>query len=526
MCFLIGVDVGTQGSKGVIVSEAGQVLAFHSIEQTVSLPRPGWAEHDADAAWWSGFVEVVRVLLARSGIDPRDVSAVGVSALMPVMLPVDDRGKPLRPAILYADTRAHDEMTMMNRHLAGRGLRPTVAHDVGPKIVWFRDHEPDQWQKTRSIIGAQGYVAFKLTGRTVIDQFTSLGFHPFIDPDRYEWDAVTCDLFGIPSEFLPEVVQMTDVIGTVTTAAATETGLAEGTAVIGGATDFIAEIISTGAQADGDVVVTYGTTFCLVAFSQTPIGSCPGLAPILQRNDELLRLYPDLYSVGGGMATSGALARWFRDQFGQAEHRLEQNLGQNAYGALGQEAEAVPPGAEGLVVLPYFSGERSPIHDDLARGVIFGLTLAHSRGHVYRALLEGVAYGVQHHLQLMREAGVTPRRIVATGGGSRSRLWTQIVSDVTGLPQEVISPSNAALGAAFLAGYAVGAFGEISDVRRWARAEEEVYPRPGIHDEYQRYYEIYRRLYERTKEEMHDLARLGTEAPRMPERPDLAMQPR
>jgi xylulokinase len=224
-------------------------------------------------------------------------------------------------------------------------------------------------------------------------------------------------------------------------------------------------------------------------------------------------LYPGLHAVAAAMTTSGALARWYRDTFpGETPRPSEQQRG-DAYARLAREAAAIPPGSAGLVVLPYFSGERAPIHDDLARGGIFGLALNHGRGHLYRALLEGVAYGLQHNLDHVRAAHVPLRRIVATGGGTRNRLWTQIVSDVTGLSQAVIAPSNAALGAAFLAGYALESFDRVNDVRLWAQSEKEVHPRGEIHEIYQGYYRLYRRLYERTKEEMHELARLSAEAP-------------
>lgn len=508
MRFLIGVDIGTQGSKGALVSEAGQIIASCSIEQNVSIPRPGWAEHDADRVWWAGFIAIVQSLLFQSQIEPSDISAVGVSALMPVMLPVDAAGRPLRTAILYADTRAHAEMARMNDQLAAPGAPPLLAQDVGPKIVWFRDHEPARWQRTRSILGAQGYVIARLTGRHVVDAFTATGLRPFFDLDRGGWDVLACTRFEMPIEFLPDIVGTTEIVGAVTPDAAAETGLAAGTPIIGGATDFVAEMLSTGADAAGDVIVSYGTTMCFAAMSGRPIDDRPGFGNMLRHGDELSRLYAGLSVVGGGMATSGALTRWFRDVFGQAERRVEHELGVSAYGLLGLEAEATPPGADGLVVLPYFSGERAPIHDEHARGMIFGLTLAHGRGHIYRALLEGVAYGLDQNLERMRDAGAPLRRIVATGGGSRSHLWTQIVSDVTGLPQVVAAPSNAALGAAFLAGYARGIFGQLSDVRQWVRTEREVQPRAAIHDLYRGYSAIYRRLYERTKEEMRDLAHL------------------
>ncbi len=516
---LIGVDIGTQGSKGAMVSDTGHVLATYSIEQQMTIPRPGWAEHDAEQVWWAGFIEIVRALLLRSQIDPEQISAIGVSSLMPVMLPVDGNGRALRAAISYADTRAHAELTAMNVDMAGAGLPPLVAHDVGPKVIWFREHEPVQWRRTRAITGAQGFVIAKLTGRYVIDAFTAGGMRPFFDFNTRDWDVLQCDRYDVSRSLLPDVVEMTDVAGTVTAEAAAETGLALGTPVIGGATDFIAEMISTGAGEHGDVVVSYGTTLCLSAFSRQPIGPCLGDGSMLRQGSDLARLYPGMHAVGAGMATSGALTRWFRDQFGQSERRVEHDFGINAYSLLALEAESTPPGADGLVVLPYFSGERSPIYDDRARGVIFGLTLGHGRGHVYRALLEGVAYGLQHHLDLIRTAGGAPRRIVATGGGSRSALWTQIVSDVTGLPQEVIVPSDAALGAAFLAGYARGIFRHIGEVRQWAKPGREVRPRDEFHSTYQRQYAVYRRLYERTKEEMHELAGLSDTAYDAPPRP-------
>jgi len=520
MRYLVGVDIGTQGSKGALISETGEILASHSIEQEVSIPRPGWAEHDAEQAWWGGFVNVVKVLLDRSQIDPGDISAIGVSSLMPVMAAVDDAGRPLRPAILYSDTRAHDEMDRLNEELA---LGGTVAangqfspgltlQDLGPKIVWYQQHEPERWRRTRGLLGAQAYAIAKLTANHVVDVVTAIGYRPFFNPNTKTWDPLVCSRYDVPIDILPTIIDMTDIAGTVTPHAAAQTGLAAGTPVIAGATDFFAEMISTGANESGDVIVSYGTTLCMAGLSDHPVGPCPGLGAMLGDRSSLSGLYPGLYSVGGGMVTSAALSRWFRDRFGQAERRAEGELGISAYGLLGLAADSVPPGSDGLIVLPYFSGERTPIHDDQARGMMFGLTLAHGKGHIYRALLEGVAYGVEHHFQIMREGGVPMRRIVATGGGSRSHLWTQIVSDVTGLPQTVISPSNAALGAGFLAGYAIGIFSDLRDVRRWAKAEREVQPRAQLYEVYQKYYGIYRRLYEQTKNEMHELARLTAEA--------------
>jgi xylulokinase len=511
--YLLGIDIGTQGSKGVIVGRNGVIEASCFVEHGLSTPRPGWAEHDADAIWWADFVNLSRRLIFQAQIDPDQIAAIGTCALSPDMLPLDAAGRPLRPAILYGiDTRAHVETRAMNERLELTGQMALTSQDVGPKIVWFQNREPERWRRMHKIVSAHGYVVGKLTGRYTIDHTTAGGFRPFFDPLTGTWDAGTCAMYDVPRACLPEVMQATEIVGTVTAAAAADTGLAQGTPVICGATDFPAEVVSTGADAEGDLVVSYGTTMTLVAFSHEPV-VCPGMFNGQGLFGALDQLYDGMYCVGGGMATSAALTRWFRDNFGSGERRIEQDVGINAYQMLGLEAEASPPGSDGLIVLPYFSGERSPIHDDQAQGMLFGLTLSHTRGHVYRALLEGIGYGLAHHVSLMQQAGLRLNRIVATGGGSRNRLWAQIVSDVTGLPQTILGRSSAALGVAFLAGIGIGYFHELQEVRAWSPPDVELLPRADLYQRYREYYRIYRQLYDNTKEEMHTLAQLRAGGP-------------
>ena len=506
--YLLGIDIGTQGSKGLIVACDGAVLASTSVEHGLSVPRPGWAEQDADGIWWGDFVKLTRGLLSRAQIDPRDIAAVGTCALSPDMLPLDADGRPLRSGILYRiDTRAGAEIAAMNQQLGLVGQSALTAQDVGPKIAWFRAHEPDRWRQTRKILSANGYLVARLTGRHTIDYITAGGFRPFFDAVHRTWNASVCARYDLPPACLPEVLEATDIAGTVTAAASAETGLAEGTPVIAGTEDFPAEAVSTGVADEGSVIVSYGTTMVVLTFAGRPL-DCPGLFSGPAMLGGLDVLYDRLSYLVGGMATSAAVTRWFRDNFGQSERRAEQELGIDAYQILGLEAEAVPPGSNGLVVLPYFSGERSPINDHQAQGLVFGLTLAHTRGHVYRALLEGVSYGLAHHLELMRRGGARLERIVGTGGGTRNRLWAQIVSDVTELPQTILDRSSAALGAAFLGGVGVGLFHELHEIRPWVWPGLELRPRAELHDYYHALYGIYRRLYEHTREDMHELARL------------------
>jgi xylulokinase len=508
--YLLGVDVGTQSSKGALVTVDGRVVAFHAVEHDVCRPHPGWAEHDADEVWWGDVVTIIRELLRQSAVEPNDVAAVGVSALAPAMVPIDADGRPLRPGILYGiDTRAHVEVQRLNHELGwdsseASPARRLQAQSVVPKVVWFRDHEPERWRHTGKILGAAGYIVHRLTGAYVVDRANAEALAPLYDPTGAAWDLEMCDRIQVPRHVLPEIHETTDLVGGVTLDAARQTGLAAGTPVICGSIDGQAEYLSSGAIQEGEGCLVFGSTMCLNVLTSEP------------RSHALLyggrSLVPGLFRLSGGMATSGALTRWFRDNFALPETYAEGQSAMDVYQLLGDGAATVPPGSEGLLVLPYFSGERTPIFDSQARGLILGLTLSHSRHHLYRGLLEGVAYGVRHHFDLMAEVGVMPRRLVALGGGSQSALWTQIVGDVTGLPLECVEwPIGPALADAFLAGYGIGLFDDFTPLaERWVRTGRIVRPDPDVTHVYDEYYRVYRRLYERTADEMHELARLGS----------------
>ena len=513
IAYLLGIDVGTQGSKGILLKTTGEVVARCAVEHEISFPRPGWAEHDADKVWWGDFVKLARELLRRSAIDPERIAAVGVSAVNPVMVPIDARGRPLRPGILYGiDTRSTAEIQWLNHDLGWD--RPEVppsrrltSQSVSPKVIWLRENEPELWKRTAKVLGATGYIVFRLTGVTAIDSGTVSALAPFYNAAIGTWDEGMCEHFGVPTSIFPKVHAVTDIVGTITPEAAEQTGLAAGTPVSCGTGDATAEYLSAGVVEAGDAGVLYGTTMCMSVLSAEP-----HTHPLLWGHKSIV---PGLFGTGGGMATSAALTRWFRDQFGREEMDVERHLGVNAYHVLSDEASTVPPGAEGLVVLPYFAGERTPIHDGEARGLILGLTIYHTRRHIYRALLEGTAYGLRHHIDLMAEVDVRPKRIVAAGGGSLDPLWTQIVSDVIGMPQECVeTPYGPPLGDAFLAGYGAGLLHDFHALKdRWVRIGRRVEPRPAFTAFYERYYAIYRRLYGQTVEEMHGLARLARLSP-------------
>lgn len=504
---LLGIDIGTYSSKGVLCTSAGEVLASETVEHGLSLPRPGWAEHDADAVWWSDFVHLCRRLLGEA-YSGDDVGGVAVSAIGACMLPVDRDGRPLRAGVLYGiDTRAANEIGWLNKRfgedplfdLSGMAL---TSQAIGPKILWLRRNEPDSFARAHKILTASSYLVFRLTGEYVIDRHTASYFNPLLDIRRLEWD----DRFAEPIvdlDCLPRLMWSDEIAGEVSARAAAETGLRVGTPVTAGTVDAAAEAISVGVVEPGDMMVMYGTTMFFILVTDRPVPDPRMWATAF--------CFPGLYDVAGGMATSGALTRWFRDQFGTAELAEEARGGPNAYTALAELAATAPLGAGGVVCLPYFSGERTPINDPMARGVFAGLTLSHTRAHLYRAVLEGTAFGVRHNLEAMRGMGAEPRRLVAVGGGAKNPVWLQIVSDASGLSQDVPERTiGASSGDAFLAGLATGLIRDRSSLHRdWVKLARRLEPDVSRHAAYDPSYRVYRQLYEKAKEELHELARLG-----------------
>ena len=506
--YLLGVDIGTSGSKGVLVDLGGNVIAHQSVEHGVDTPRPGWFEHDADAIWWADFKRICRALIAETGAPAGEIAAVGVSALCPDMLPVDENGRPLRKGILYCDSRAQVQHEQIIDRFGDERILEMTGHrlstsSIGPKMLWFRDNEPALFDRTRKVYSATSYIIFKLTGESVVDYMHAPFYDPMFDIRRMDWDLGVCEELGLSPELLPALRWATDVAGGVTRDSAAETGLAEGTPVITGTCDGTAEGLSVGAVREGEASLLYGTTMGLAVMSDS-VRTHPALVV-------LPGAIPNTYRTAFAMSASGALTTWFRDNFGQVEQEVEAQLGINAYALLSAQGSDVPPGSEGLIVLPYFAGERSPIYDPLARGLILGLTLSHTRKHVYRALLEGVAYSLRHSLEMLVGTGVKVKRIIATGGGTRNRLWTQIVSDVIGKDQEIaVQPFGSPYGDAFMAGYGVGIFKDVSPLRTgWASETSRVEHNPETKRVYDKYYAVYRELYETNKDHMHALAQLS-----------------
>lgn len=480
----LGIDIGTSSSKGVLVTGEGRVVARASREHGTSTPHPGWVEHDAETVWWADFLALTRQLVG--ACDSR-IAGLAVSGIGPCLLPADASGTPLRPAILYGvDTRAGAEITELTEELGAgkillRGGTPLSSQAVGPKLRWLARHEPAVWERTEMLLMASSYLVHRLTGRYVLDHHSASQCDPMYDQDRLDWATDWAQVVA-PGLRLPDLAWPTEVVGTVSAEAAALTGLPRGLPVTAGTVDAWAEATSVGVREPGDVMVMYGTTMFLVQM----LGA-PNPHPALWTTSGV---FPGTRSLAAGMATSGAVTDWLRRLVG------------SEFPTLVAEAAQVPPGSRGLLLLPYFAGERTPIFDPAARGVIAGLTLSHGRGELYRAALEGIAYGVRHNLEVMREAGGPARRLVAVGGGTQGGLWTQIVSDVTGEEQQVPTETvGACLGDALLAAVATGAS---VDVEAWNPTRETV--RPAGIGRYEAFYRRYRELYPATADVAHFLA--------------------
>ena len=477
--FYLGIDIGTYESKGVLVNQAGEIVAREWVRHEMENPRNGYFEQDAEAVWWGDFCRLSQALLAAASIGPEQIRCIGASTLGSDCLPVDQDCRPLRKAILYGiDSRAVEEIRWLQeyygeekeRRLFGR---PLCTGDVAPKILWIRRNEPEVYRQTYKFLTGPSYLAAKLTGNYVIDEFLEdASFRPLYRERVEEGEAYR--LFCRPDQ-LAAPQPVTGLAGYVTEQAAAETGLAP-----------------------GDVMLQFGSTLFLYCCTDR-----------LSQDDRLWGnsfTIPGTYSVSGGTNAAGTLTRWCRNLLYPDALAQEAEGGENAFARMAQEAGAVPPGADGLITLPYFAGERTPLNDPQAKGMLFGLKLSHTRGHICRSALEGVGYSIAQHLDILEEMQVPVRNILAVGGGTQNPVWMQCVADILGKPVQVAQVSvGAAYGDALMAMIGAGRCQSFQDLRQFIHVQDVYRPEPGNFALYQEYQKIFRELYTRNKDLMHRL---------------------
>ncbi|MBM7790469.1 xylulokinase [Tenggerimyces flavus] len=474
----VGVDVGTTGVKAVVVSAAGRVLGEAGQEYATAFPAPNAAEQSPQD-WWAASAAVIRAALAQAGAV--DVAAVGVSSQAPTVVVLDKQGDPVRPALTWMDRRGVSECERLDgTEVLRRTGNRLDAYFAAPKLAWLLRAEPEVRHRGQGVLMANGYVVRQLTGEATIDTghvgLTLLG-------SASGWDENLVAEWGIPRSWLPEPVDPADVVGHVTTKAARATGLRAGTPVVAGLVDGAAASIEAGLAEHGDVCEMTGQSTVVNAAVETArLGDGPGTLSTLP--------YPldGLVIVYGSMVATGGILRWFRDELGGGD-----------FAELDTLAGTAPVGSGGVVLLPYFLGERSPIWDADARGALVGLSMGTRRADLVRAILEGTAYGLAHNLAELSKLGINPEVLRSIGGGSRGRTWTQIKADVTGLPVEVPAHSaGAPVGVAMVAASGVGLVPSLRDAvlaRRSGPLAFRASPDSGRHATYERLLEVYRELY-------------------------------
>lgn len=495
MDLLLGIDMGTGSTKGVLVDADGAVIATETVAHAMNLPRPGWAEVDAEGLWWREVCEIAGTLVSRVPAGGT-VAAMCVSGVGPCLVLCDADLHPLRPAILYGvDTRATAEIESLTAELGEAAILDRAgtllsSQAVGPKLEWVHRNEPEVFNRATGWYGSNSYIAAKLTGEYVMDHHTASQCDPMYATRDFGWneDWARRICRHLP---LPRLVWPGDVVGTVHAEAARRTGIPAGTPVIAGTVDAYSEAFSVGVRNPGDQMLMYGSTMFLVQVigeyhSDPTLWTTAGV-----QHGSL--------ALAAGTSTAGSLIGWLQTVTGGAP-----------FDELMAEAAAVPPGSEGLLMLPYFQGERTPVFDPLARGVMVGLSLRHGRGHLFRAAYEGISFGIRQILERFDDAH-TAKRTVAVGGGLRSPVWAQAVSDITGrvqlVPEQAI---GASYGDALLAAIGIGLVPPETD---WARIEREIVPDPANQERYDDLYRTWRELYPATAEQVHRLAGVETAQP-------------
>jgi xylulokinase len=485
---LLGIDIGTGSTKGVLVDTSGSVIASKTIAHSMSLPKPGWAEVDAERLWWREVCEISSALVAEVP-GGSVVAGMCVSGVGPCLVLCDDELTPLRPAILYGiDTRATAEIALLTEEFGESIILEKAgtllsSQAVGPKLEWVRRNEPEVFDRATGWYGSNSFIAAKLTGEYAMDHHTASQCDPLYAMRSFDWNQAWAQRIcgHLP---LPRLVWPSDVVGTVTAAASEATGVPAGTPVAAGTVDAYSEAFSVGVRQPGDQMLMYGSTMFLVQiideyYSDPTLWTTAGVDPRSM-------------ALAAGTSTAGSLIGWLQTVTGGA-----------SFDDLMAEAQAVPPGSEGLLMLPYLAGERTPVFDPQARGVMAGLTLRHGRGHLFRAAYEGISFGIRQILERLDDAHAG-LRTVAVGGGLRSPIWAQAVSDITGRPQLVPEQGvGASYGDALLAAIAVGLVPPSTD---WAKIAREIMPDPANRGLYDDLYGTWLELYPATRDQVHKLA--------------------
>lgn len=503
MALLLGLDIGTTGCKAALFDEAGHTVASHTEEWPLSHPSPGWAEQ-APEDWWTGTVEAIRGLLHASDASSDEIAGVGLSGQMHGAVLLDDRLRPVRPAIIWSDTRTTPQCRAITETVGGTERlvqlagNPALEGFTAPKVLWVRGHEPEHYARASLLLLPKDYVRARLTGE-VAQEISDAAGTLLLDVQRGEWSEELLRLLDLDPSLLPRIVGSAEVAGAITAEVAALTGLRAGTPVVGGGADNACGAVGTGVVREPLVIVSVGTSGTVLAHSDQPRLEPGG------RVHTFNHAVPGAYYLMGVHQGSGYSLRWLRDTLG-----LRDAAGREAYDGMTAEAAAIAPLAEGLWFLPYLQGERTPHLDAAARGVFFGISGVHGRAHLVRAVLEGVAFSLRDSYEILQGLGLPMREVRITGGGAGSDVWMGILASVLGVPLVRTSATEGpAFGAALLAGVGAGIYTSIPEAcAATIRPLQTIEPDGTTRARYDEGYGLYRELYPALKESFAQAAAL------------------
>ncbi|HVO19855.1 MAG TPA: FGGY-family carbohydrate kinase [Anaeromyxobacter sp.] len=508
MSCLLGIDYGTGGAKAALIDAEGTLRAYAFEEYPILTARPGWSEHDA-ALYWPVACRLIRRCLGEAKVSGREVRGVAASSALPSLVMVDRGGQPVERAYNLMDRRAQDEVRRLKERIGEARIFEITKnrlddHPVIVNLLWERAHRPEVFARVARALSIDGYLTLKLTGVPSAHYSGAAFYGVAYDLLRRRFDGGLLAELGLDPSLFPPLHACEAVVGEVTHQAAEETGLAPGTPVAAGQVDCCAGWMGAGMTEPGDV--------------QMNLGTCGNFGVLHREHVFHQSMIAFEHTTGGGevfitvptTTTGGGLIRYMRDNFYPAELARERASGEDVYELINREAEAAPPGSQGLVVLPFLMGERTPIWDADARGTILGLSLQHTRGHLLRAMMESVAYALYDSYRIIQTTGLALRPpMVLNEGGAKSALWRRIITDVFGVPTALVRRrTGAPWGDAILAGVATGVFRDFRVAKQWAEFTEPLEPDPARHALYGEYFSLYKRLYAHVADDFKELARL------------------
>ncbi len=506
MSYVMGLDVGTTGTRAVIVRPDGHVVgAATGDHQPMRMPKPGWAEQDPED-WWQATVQAIRAALEQARVQASDLAAIGFSGQMHGVVLLDKTNAVLRPSLIWCDQRSQAQCDWITAQVGADRLiqlvsNPALTGFSAPKLLWVRDNEPQVFERAARFLLPKDFVRFRLTGDFATDVSDASGTLLF-DVTNRRWSREMLSALQLDSKLLPKAYESPEITGQVSRATALITGLKAGTPVVGGAGDQAASAVGNGIVSRGLTSATLGTSGVIFAYTEKPTLDPKG------RIHTFCHAVPGKWHVMGVTQGAGLSLRWFREHFSPAEAWYAAHVGVDSYELLTREAERIPAGSGGLLFFPYLMGERTPLLDPQARGMWFGLTAAHTRGHLIRSILEGVAFSLRDSLEIFKELEIPVEEIRASGGGSRSFLWRQIQADIYQKPLVTLRTSEgSAYGAALLAGVGAKVFASVEESARLAiQVRERLLPRPENAAHYDKLYDVYRHVYPAVKDMIHQLA--------------------